>query len=64
MPSELTHEALVDGVASGDRRAIARALSLVEDRDPRAYELVKALYGRTEAPTRSGVTGPPGVNRA
>ena len=60
MPSELTHEALVDGVASGDRRAIARALSLVEDRDPRAYELVKALYGRTGSAYAIGVTGPPG----
>ena len=64
MPSELTHEALVDGVASGDRRAIARALSLVEDRDPRAYELVKALYGRTGSAYAIGVTGPPGVGKS
>jgi LAO/AO transport system kinase len=64
MPSELTHEALVDGVASGDRRAIARALSLVEDRDPRAYELVKELYGRTGSAYAIGVTGPPGVGKS
>jgi LAO/AO transport system kinase len=61
---ELTHEALVDGVAAGDHRAIARALSLVEDRDPRAYELVKALYGRTGGAYSIGVTGPPGVGKS
>jgi GTPase len=64
MPREFTHEALVDGVASGDRRAVARALSLVEDRDPRAYELVKGVYGRTGAAYSIGVTGPPGVGKS
>jgi len=64
MPREFTHEALVDGVATGDRRAIARALSLVEDRDPRAYELVKALYGRTGGAYSIGLTGPPGVGKS
>ena len=38
---------LVDGVAGGDTRAVARAITLVENRDPLAYELVRELYPRT-----------------
>jgi LAO/AO transport system kinase len=64
MARELAPEALVAGVTAGDRRAIARALSLVEDRDPRADELVKEVYGRTGGAYSIGVTGPPGVGKS
>ena len=37
----------MEGVAAGDRRAVARAISLVEDRDQRADDLVARLYPRT-----------------
>ena len=33
--------ALVEGVGSGRKRAVARAITLVENRDPLAYELVR-----------------------
>ena len=51
--------ALVDRVGAGDRRAIARAITLVENRDPVAAGLVRALYPRTGGAAVAGFTGPP-----
>ncbi len=59
-----THDQLVEGVASGDRRALARAISLVENRDPQAGRLVRELYPRTGRAYAVGVTGPPGVGKS
>ena len=52
------------GVRAGDRRALARAISLVEDGDPRAYPLVRDLYPETGNAAVIGVTGPPGVGKS
>ncbi len=59
-----TREALEAGVRAGDARALARAISLVENRDPLAYELVRALYAETGRAHAIGVTGPPGVGKS
>jgi len=59
-----TRERLVEGVRTGDRRALARAISLVENADPVAYELVKELYPVTGGAYAVGVTGPPGVGKS
>ena len=59
-----TLDDLADGVRSGDRRALARAISLVENRDPLSYELVRALYPETGSAFVVGVTGPPGVGKS
>jgi LAO/AO transport system kinase len=59
-----THEALVEGVRAGDRRALARAITLVENRDERAYALVRELYPATGHAYAIGVTGPPGVGKS
>ena len=64
MPTRWTLEALADGVREGDRRALARAITLVESSDPLAYELVKELYGETGNAYAIGVTGPPGVGKS
>ena len=61
---EWTSETLAAGVRSGDRRALARAISLVEDADPRSYELVRDLYPETGSAYAVGVTGPPGVGKS
>ena len=61
---EWTHEALVAGVRDGDRRALARAITLVENRDPLAYGLVRELYPETGRAFAVGVTGPPGVGKS
>ena len=59
-----TLDDLADGVRRGDRRALARAISLVENRDPLSYELVRGLYPETGSAFVVGVTGPPGVGKS
>jgi LAO/AO transport system kinase len=59
-----TLERLVEGVKQGDRRALARAITLVESSDPLAYELIRALYPDTGRAYAVGVTGPPGVGKS
>jgi LAO/AO transport system kinase len=61
---ELTLDDLVAGVRAADRRALARAISLVEDGDPLAYPLVRELYPSTGRAAIVGVTGPPGVGKS
>ncbi len=55
---------LTSGVRSGERRALARAISLVENGDPLAYPLVRELYPETGKAVVIGVTGPPGVGKS
>ncbi len=62
--SKWTQERLLEGVRSGDRRALARAISLVEDSDPLAYDLVRELYPDTGQAYALGITGPPGVGKS
>src|SRR3989449_100343 len=59
-----TRETLAEGVRSGDRRALARAITLVENRDPLAYDVVADLYPATGQAYAVGVTGPPGVGKS
>ena len=57
-------EELTAGIRDGDRRALARAISLVENGDPLAYPLVRELYPETGRAAVIGVTGPPGVGKS
>jgi LAO/AO transport system kinase len=59
-----TLEQLVEGVRSGDRRALARAITLVENSDALAYDLIRELYPETGRSYTIGVTGPPGVGKS
>lgn len=59
-----THEELVTGLLGGDRRALARAISLVESRSPAGEEIVRAIYPKTGRAASIGVTGPPGVGKS
>jgi LAO/AO transport system kinase len=59
-----TRETLLAGVRSGDRRALARAITLIENADPLAYELVRDLYPETGKAYAIGITGPPGVGKS
>jgi LAO/AO transport system kinase len=61
---EWTSETLAAGVREGDRRALARAITLVENGDPMAYELVREVYPETGSAYVVGVTGPPGVGKS
>jgi LAO/AO transport system kinase len=59
-----TAETLAAGVRAGDRLALARAITLIENSDPLAYELVRDIYGDTGSAYAIGVTGPPGVGKS
>jgi LAO/AO transport system kinase len=55
---------LVKRLKAGDRRALARVLSLVEDRRPEAREIVASVYRETGKAPVLGLTGPPGVGKS
>jgi LAO/AO transport system kinase len=49
---------------AGDKRALARSISWVEDRDPRGEELAGRLADRPQTAWVLGITGPPGVGKS
>jgi LAO/AO transport system kinase len=55
---------LAEGVRAGNQRAIARAISLVEDGGPLGGVVVAELFPHTGRACRVGVTGPPGVGKS
>ena len=55
---------LADRLLGGDKRALARGISLVEDDDPAGWELVRAVYPRTGRAAVVGFTGPPGAGKS
>ena len=57
-------DALIEGLLSGDQRALARAISVIEDREPAYRDLVSALYRRPGGADVIGVTGSPGVGKS
>jgi LAO/AO transport system kinase len=59
-----TRESLAEGVRAGDTRALARAISLVENGDALAYDLVHDIYPETGRAYAVGITGPPGVGKS
>lgn len=59
-----TRETLAEGVRAGEKRALARAITLVENGDALAYEVVSDLYPETGSAYAVGVTGPPGVGKS
>jgi LAO/AO transport system kinase len=61
---DFTRESLAAGVRAGDRRALARAITLVENSEPLAYDVVRDLYPETGRAYAIGVTGPPGVGKS
>jgi LAO/AO transport system kinase len=56
--------ALADRIVAGDPRAIARAISLIEDESADGARLIGALYARTGRAYLIGVTGPPGAGKS
>jgi len=55
---------LAERVLAGDPRAVARAISLIEDDDPSGAEIVRAVFGQTGRAYVIGVTGPPGAGKS
>jgi LAO/AO transport system kinase len=64
MTAALTGPLLASGVLAGDPRAIARAMSLVEDETPAGVRLLQAIFPKTGRAQLIGVTGPPGAGKS
>src|ERR1039458_5125371 len=57
-------ETLAARLLSGDRRALARGITLVENDHPLGWELVSQVYPHTGRAEIIGFTGPPGVGKS
>jgi LAO/AO transport system kinase len=55
---------LAERLLAGDKRALARAISLVENDDPEGWALVREVYPKTGRSAITGFTGPPGVGKS
>src|SRR6201995_4907330 len=55
---------LAQRLLDGDRRALARAITLIENDDPAGWELVREGYPHTGRAAGLGVTGPPGGGKS
>ncbi|HWK09407.1 MAG TPA: methylmalonyl Co-A mutase-associated GTPase MeaB [Vicinamibacterales bacterium] len=55
---------LSERVLNGDPRAVARAISLIEDEAPEGAELIKRIFPRTGRAYLVGVTGAPGAGKS
>ncbi len=55
---------LIEPLLQGDKRALARAISLVENDDPEGWALVREVYPKTGRAAITGFTGPPGVGKS
>ena len=60
----MTQQALAERVLAGDPRAIARAISLIEDEEPAAADVIRTIFPRTGRAYLIGVTGPPGAGKS
>ncbi|MDP9189201.1 MAG: methylmalonyl Co-A mutase-associated GTPase MeaB [Actinomycetota bacterium] len=63
MPAK-TEESLAKRLLDGDKRALARAITLIENDDPAGWELVREVFPSTGRARIVGFTGPPGVGKS
>jgi LAO/AO transport system kinase len=57
-------DTLAQGVLTGETRAIARAITLVESREPARLELLERLFPHTGRAFKVGITGAPGAGKS
>jgi len=62
--AQKTEESLAERLVAGDKRALARAITLIENDDPAGWELVREVFPRTGRARIVGLTGPPGVGKS
>jgi LAO/AO transport system kinase len=60
----MADRSLAERLLAGDKRALARGISLVEDDDPAGWALVKEVYPHTGSAAVVGFTGPPGAGKS
>jgi len=65
MPESTTElSSLAERLVNGDKRALARAITLIESDDPAGWELVREIFPLTGKARIVGFTGPPGVGKS
>jgi len=52
---------IVKGLVEGDRRSLARAISIVDNQEPESRQIIKEIFGRTGKARTVGFTGPGGA---
>jgi LAO/AO transport system kinase len=60
----VSEASLSERVLQGEARAVARAISLIEDEAPAGAELIRRIFPRTGHAYLIGVTGPPGAGKS
>ncbi len=64
MDSPNSNDSLINGIKTGDPRAVARAISHIEDASDRAGELMKVIFPMTGRALVIGITGAPGAGKS
>jgi LAO/AO transport system kinase len=62
--AQKTEQSLAERLVAGDKRALARAITLIENDDPQGWELVREVFPKTGRARIVGLTGPPGVGKS
>jgi len=62
--AEKAEQSLAERLLAGEVRALARAITLIENDDPAGWELVREVFPSTGKARIVGVTGPPGVGKS
>src|SRR6185503_3924575 len=55
---------IVDGLLGGDRRSLARAISIVDNDEPESRQIIREIFGRTGKARTVGFTGPEGAGKS
>jgi LAO/AO transport system kinase len=55
---------IVKGLRTGDRRALAKAISIVDDNQPESRELIRQIFAHTGSAKTIGFTGPAGAGKS
>ncbi|EEG76086.1 methylmalonyl Co-A mutase-associated GTPase MeaB [Dethiobacter alkaliphilus] len=58
------HEKVIEGILNGDRRMVARAISLIENQDPNKNKILSEIYPHTGKAYVVGITGAPGAGKS
>jgi LAO/AO transport system kinase len=58
------NEEFIKKIFDGDRRAVARAITIVENNNSSTAELIKNIHPKTGKAYRIGITGPPGAGKS
>jgi LAO/AO transport system kinase len=55
---------IVEGLLAGERRALARAISIVDNDEPESREIIKQIFSKTGSARTVGFTGPGGAGKS